>query len=342
MLRSAVQQHTKLRNDNELRHVPTRWLSLLPAIDRLVSTWPAVQSYFLSLGDEECPRVIWDALRGNEHGEEDECSELQVTLFFLQNVLKIFSGAVLSLESDNLTSVEVYALMNGLRTKLQQHKKDAFFGAKVDRVFASSVTFRVDRLREEFISYDTAEQYLEKWFNFSETGHLFNLQCFNLKERQDISYWQLTTVVSALQMDEDLDMDELYNENCALQDVLPKLATDTILLSFVLSIPVSNAYSERVFSIMKGAWTDVRNRCSINLVRSEIKVKMNLQMSCGEFHKFIMGKPRELAAAKSSAKYVSAGPPAQPNLRRDRVDEESASCSREARESARAGSYEEE
>ncbi|CAM4613636.1 unnamed protein product [Leuciscus chuanchicus] len=347
-----------------LRHVPTRWLSLLPAIDRLVSTWPAVQSYFLSLGDEECPRVIWDALRGNEHGEEDECSELQVTLFFLQNVLKIFSGAVLSLESDNLTSVEVYALMNGLRTTLQQRKKDAFFGAKVDRVFASSVTFSVDRLREEFICfYDTAEQYLEKWFNFSETGHLFNLQCFNLKERQDISYRQLTTVVSTLQMDEDLDMDELYNENCALQDVLPKLATHSHpvgelwaqaiksrsafpqyskLLSFVLSIPVSNAYSERVFSIMKGAWTDVRNRCSINLVRSEIKVKMNLQMSCGEFHKFIMGKPRALAAAKSSAKYVSAGPPAQPNLRRDRVDEESASCSREARESARAGSYEEE
>ncbi|KAF1380213.1 hypothetical protein PFLUV_G00184490 [Perca fluviatilis] len=141
-----------------LRHVPTRWLSLLPAIDRLINTWPAVQSYFLSLGGEECPRVIWDALRGNEHGEENECSELEATLFFLQNILKIFSGAVLSLESDSLTSVEVYALMNGLRTKLQQRKKDAFFGAKVDRVFASSVTLRVDRLRGDFISfYDTGE-----------------------------------------------------------------------------------------------------------------------------------------------------------------------------------------
>ncbi|KAK7918869.1 hypothetical protein WMY93_010153 [Mugilogobius chulae] len=90
-----------------LRHLPTRWLSLLPAINRLIDTWPAVQSYFLSLGSEECPRVIWNELKGNENGEQRVHSELETTLFFLQNALKIFSTAVLSLESNSLTSVEV-------------------------------------------------------------------------------------------------------------------------------------------------------------------------------------------------------------------------------------------
>ncbi|XP_051803049.1 uncharacterized protein LOC127533610 [Acanthochromis polyacanthus] len=308
-----------------LRHVPTRWLSLLPAINRLVSIWPAVKSYFLSLGQEECPSAIWDALKGHEHGEQDDPNELEITFFFLQNVLKIFSTAVLSLESNSLTSVEVYGVMNDLRVKLQQRKNDAFFGTKVDDIMASSPSNKVDRLRQEFSSFlQVAVDYLEKWFDFSQTGYLYNVQCLNIKEQREIRYSKLKDAVCALNMEEHLDLDELYNENCALKNVLAHLDTSsnsvgdlwaqvlktpstfpqfTKLLSFVLSVPVSNAYSERVFSIMKGAWTDVRNRCSMELVRAEIKIKMNLAMTCAEFYKFILENKKALFAVKSSAKY---------------------------------------
>jgi len=41
-----------------LQHVSTRWLSLQPAIERLLKVYPAVVSYFRSLRD--CSRAIRD------------------------------------------------------------------------------------------------------------------------------------------------------------------------------------------------------------------------------------------------------------------------------------------
>lgn len=97
-----------------------------PAVKRLHDSWPAVKSYFLSLGEERCPSVIWKLLAIGEDGEDVPC-ELQAYLMFLQNSLKVFFDAVLNIEGDKTTVCELFELMTDLNLKLAQREKDRFF-----------------------------------------------------------------------------------------------------------------------------------------------------------------------------------------------------------------------
>jgi len=73
----------------------------------------------------------------------------------------------------------------------------------------------------------------------------------------------------------------------------------------VLSIPVSNAFVERIFSLMGQCWTDERNRMRSELVKAELMVKVNFGMSCAEFHDFVTLPAQKplLKCSMQTAKY---------------------------------------
>lgn len=75
------------------------------------------------------------------------------------------------------------------------------------------------------------------------------------------------------------------------------------VVSFVLSIPSSTGYVERIFSFMKNKWTDVRNKCSTELIRSELIVSLNYEMTCSEFYSAALKDKQLLTAARSQKKY---------------------------------------
>ena len=77
----------------------------------------------------------------------------------------------------------------------------------------------------------------------------------------------------------------------------------TALVSFILSVPVTNAFVERLFSLMVGAWTNDRNRCSIDLIKNEIQVKVNYSFTCQDFYKHVLKEKALLDAARSNKKY---------------------------------------
>jgi hypothetical protein len=55
------------------------------------------------------------------------------------------------------------------------------------------------------------------------------------------------------------------------------------IVSFVMSIPASNAYPEKVFSHMNSVWSKARNRMAVKLVKAELQVRLNTTESCAEF-----------------------------------------------------------
>jgi hypothetical protein len=77
----------------------------------------------------------------------------------------------------------------------------------------------------------------------------------------------------------------------------------TKLISFIYTIPCSNAYTEGVFSHMKHAWTAYRHSMSTETVAAELKIRLNCQMNCNDFFKFIQSQPDLIKRARGSEKY---------------------------------------
>jgi len=81
-----------------------RWLSLGPAVERLLQSWPAIVSYFKSLGTD-CPKRVVKCLglpvmEANE--QDDGGIQLSITEAYLQfslNLCNMFEITVLHLKS---------------------------------------------------------------------------------------------------------------------------------------------------------------------------------------------------------------------------------------------------
>lgn len=104
--------------------------SLLPAIQRILESWPTLKSYLVSVENEDCPSIIRAFVCGatdaeNVHGTVAEC-----VLAFMHNLMQEFDSSIRNLESDCATVIEVHSVMNHLQGQLISRRKDQFYGNK--------------------------------------------------------------------------------------------------------------------------------------------------------------------------------------------------------------------
>ena len=310
-----------------LRHVTTRWLSLNPAIHRLMQTWSALMSYFKSLG-AECPKQLQSLLKLREDSTEEDGDIVEVYLLFCNNILSLFEEVVKKLESNETTCVELYSVMDDFKEKLTQRRDEQFYGYLTKVKLQKLLPPDANRAVTEFTAFlNTAIGYVEKWFNFSEENWLFSLQPLSL-HNDKLTFTDLEKVAIKLNLVNKLNMDELYDECTTVNRIHQRLRGEDewksqgvaakwmdilkdanlpnmmSIISHIMSIPASTGYVERIFSRMTHKWTDTRNRCSVELMRSELLVTLNFEHSCSEFHSMAVKDKELLNAARSNRKYT--------------------------------------
>lgn len=315
-----------------LRHVTTRWLSLYAALDRLLRSWPAVKKYFLDLGEENCDKSIWRFIKNQEHGLEDDLSsEILVSetyIYFVHHYMNILNTHIVKLESNELTSTELHGIMSDLKEQISQRQNDQFFGSKA----LAALKYLPTREKQIFVQeanlvYKKTIDYLAKYYDFQKSPFQY-FECLNLKKHKaNISFQKILEAKEAAKII-NIDEDMLYNEIVILKSGLQELEKESTgyknnsdiwrkifqtadlpnllkIVGKILSIPVSNAFPERIFSLMLNLWGDERNRMHVGLVKAELCVKINFNMSCQQFADFLEKNEQRafLRACQSNKKY---------------------------------------
>jgi hypothetical protein len=277
-----------------------------------------IKSYFIGINEEECPQVIYE-LVWEESDERLTLSE--VYLHFTYEYMKIFSDTILELEKKSTNATQVYNIMLTLRGKLKNRINLKFYGSDInEKLNTLSLDKKKSFEKSSLDAYSKAINYLEKWFDFNNSVFK-KFSALNLDKELD--YFKLIEIVNYFNII--VDKTYLFDECAKFNEVFQQFTTEDKSLEIdklwskilkssqfpnmykiietVFAIPVSNAFVERVFSIMKNLWSDERNLLSVNLVKAEIYTKVNFSMSCYEFADYVSKNSELIKAAKSNEKY---------------------------------------
>jgi len=161
---------------------------------------------------------------------------------------------------------------------------------------------------------------VDKWFRVERFPSDLNWISLKSKEVPRLEVMSL-----AEQIAPELDENQLFDEISTLNEILSRIPDDKFdevsveqkwmkifeaelpnlntLVSKILSIPVSNACVERVFSLTSAQWTDARNLLKVETVKSLAQIKMNYDLDCSQMYDLLFSTPELLKQIMDGAKY---------------------------------------
>ena len=270
-------------------------------------------SYFLSR-PADCSKQLLKLLIIDK--ESTEIPRLiEMYLLFSQHVMEMVKSAVLELESNETSTADVFIILTNLKNKLKSRCDEEFFGYHVHQLLANVNAAEAQEATKDFrLFLNSAITYLEKKIDFDENSTFGKLSKLSLLDDPLPKHQIFVEIVEDVKLKDklNLNMDDLFDEIALIQKSFGTIQSTELfkeckttsskwhlilksvnlkcvnvfkIVSFVLSIPGTSAYCERIFSII------------------ELFVYFNFKDTCREFSEKIKRDPQLLKSAKSQKKY---------------------------------------
>lgn len=308
-----------------LGYSKTRWLALMPALERVIKMFQPLKNYFLSI--DKCPNILKEFF-------ENPSSEMW--LYFLHAQAASFHEVVLKIEGQNVSAIESAKEINRLRDNLALKENTIFLPHVVRNLLgklqeeAAVDQQNVRTAAAEF--YKTSREYLEQWCQFNKELEVFewaNLtkvptweegqkvldllitQGF-ISSSQDTKVFDEFSLVLNFATDEKIsgwNVENVCTANRWVELFQHFRANNldvtnfSMLIEYVMCLPGSNAPVERVFSQMNKIWTSDKTQLSVAVMKAILITKININKSCTEFHTYLKTRPDILKQICSADKY---------------------------------------
>lgn len=311
-----------------LYHSKTRWLSLFPAIERVLKMFEALKSYFLS---QTNPPYILKSFFENDFSE--------AYLFFVHSLMSIFHTNIERIERQDNSVVETMSILENVLSTLEERAANKFIPLKVSDILRKCYENGLDRecdlLKLEFYDlYENSIKYLKNWLKPFKEFQCFKWISLKFVEsydwERDVMPSLLYLIEKGVEIDDAKFFDQFSNLKKYIQDnfdandhSLPahekftkyfKASISEEVFSellkaaeFVFAIPSHNANVERIFSLIAAQWTKERNRLLLSSIKGILMTTYNLRnMSCVQFYDFILlpENLKLLNKIQSSEKYL--------------------------------------
>ena len=305
-------------------HSGTRFLTLEPAVKRIIEMFEPLKQYFLGL--EKCAPVI-RSFFNNAQGK--------FWVLFIVNQLKNISDSIKLIEASSTTSFEAFDELATLKVKLINRMNCTFLPTA-----AQSEYEKFDKRTQESIKdkvrdfYSTTIEYIDLWEKSVDGSEVFSWIILR-------KYPAWNDVEKSFKYAEDrygkeiqskIDRDLLFDEVQLMKSFVEsnlnvwttsKLALDEVwcqifthfrqtvtqlvnlerLVEFAFSLAGTSTEVERLFSLAKQIWSDQKSRLEIATLDSLLTIQFNAEFNCSQFYDMIKKDTVFLDKVHSSGKY---------------------------------------